>query len=38
MSNKFKKTRELGSKGKICNTLLLEEFEWENEREDENCE
>jgi len=38
MSNKFKKTRELGSKGKICNPLLLEEFEWENEWVDENCE
>jgi len=34
----FKKTRELGSKGKICNPLLLEEFEWENEWVDKNCE
>lgn len=38
MLNKFQKTRELGSKGKICNPLLLEEFEWQNEWVDENCE
>jgi len=26
----LKKIRELGSKGKICNPLLLDEFHWEN--------
>ncbi|XP_066391968.1 uncharacterized protein [Miscanthus floridulus] len=38
MENKFKKIRELGSKGKICNPLLLDEFHWENEWVNENCE
>jgi hypothetical protein len=31
MENRFKKNRELGSKGKKCNPLLLEEFHWEND-------
>ena len=38
MENRFKKIRELGSKGKICNPLLLDEFHWENEWVNENCE
>lgn len=38
MENRFKKIRELGSKGKKCNPLLLEEFQWENEWVDENYE
>ncbi|XP_066374634.1 uncharacterized protein [Miscanthus floridulus] len=38
MENRFKKIRELGSKGKICNPLLLDEFYWENEWVNENCE
>lgn len=31
MENRFQKIRELGSKGKRSNPLLLEEFQWENE-------
>ncbi|KAJ1284460.1 hypothetical protein BS78_03G205900 [Paspalum vaginatum] len=38
MHNRFQKIRELGSKGKKSNPLLLEEFEWENEWVDDNCE
>ena len=38
MENRFKKIRELGSKGKICNPLLLDEFHWKNEWVNENCE
>jgi len=38
MQNRFQKIRELGSKGKKCNPLLLEEFQWQNEWVDENCE
>jgi len=38
MYNRFQKIRELGSKGKKSNPLLLEEFEWENEWVDDNCE
>jgi len=38
MANRFQKIRELGSKGKRSNPLLLEEFQWENEWVDENCE
>ena len=36
MENRFKKIRELGSKGKRCNPLLLDEFHWENEWVNEN--
>jgi hypothetical protein len=38
MANRFQKIRELGSKGTRCNPLLLEEFQWENEWVDDNCE
>jgi hypothetical protein len=38
MENRFKKIRELGSRGKTSNPLLLEEFHWENEWVDESCE
>jgi hypothetical protein len=38
MENRFKKIRELGSKGKRSNPLLLEEFNWENEWVHESCE
>uniref|UniRef100_J3MVG9 HAT C-terminal dimerisation domain-containing protein n=1 Tax=Oryza brachyantha TaxID=4533 RepID=J3MVG9_ORYBR len=38
MSNRFQKTRQLGSKGKRCNLLLLEEFQRENEWVDDNCD
>lgn len=38
MTNRFQKLRELGSKGKKSNPLLLQEFEWENEWVDEHCE
>ena len=38
MENRFQKIRELGSKGKRCNPLLLEEFQWENECVDDNSE
>lgn len=31
MTNRFKKLRELGSKGKLYNPLILDEFQWENE-------
>ena len=31
MAFRFQKIRELGSKGKKSNPLLLEEFQWENE-------
>ena len=34
----LKKIRELGSKEKRCNPLLLDEFHWENEWVNENCE
>lgn len=36
MENRFQKIRELGSKGKRSNPLLLEEFQWENEWVTEN--
>ena len=38
MENRFLKIRELGSKGKRSNPLLLDEFHWENEWVNENCE
>jgi hypothetical protein len=38
MENRFRKIRELGSKGKRSNPLLLEEFQWENEWVNDNCE
>ena len=38
MTNRFLKLRELGSKGKKCNPLVLEEFEWDNEWVDAGCE
>jgi hypothetical protein len=38
MENRFKKIRELGSKGKRSNPLMLDEFQWENEWVNENCE
>ena len=31
MANRFQKIRELGSKGKKSNPLLLQELQWENE-------
>jgi hypothetical protein len=31
MENRFQKIRELGSKGKRSNPLLLDEFQWDNE-------
>jgi hypothetical protein len=31
MDNRFTNIRELGSKGKRSNPLLLEEFMWQNE-------
>jgi len=37
MENRFKTIRELGSKGKRSNPLLLQEFHWESEWVDENC-
>ena len=36
MTNRFQKFRELGSKGKRSNPLLLEEFQWKNEWVDIN--
>ena len=38
MSNRFKKIRELGCKGQKSNPLTLDEFQWDNEWVDENCE
>jgi len=38
MTFRFQKIRELGSKGKKSNPLLLEEFQWENEWVDINCD
>uniref|UniRef100_A0A0A8YET6 Uncharacterized protein n=1 Tax=Arundo donax TaxID=35708 RepID=A0A0A8YET6_ARUDO len=38
MANRFQKLRELGSKGKTYNPLVLEEFQWENEWVDINCD
>jgi hypothetical protein len=38
MQNRFQKIRELGSKGRKSNPLLLEEFQWESEWVDENSE
>ena len=38
MENRFKKIRELGSKGKRSNPLLLDEFHWENEWVNDNSE
>jgi len=38
MQNRFQKIKEMGSKGKKCNPLLLEEFQWESEWVDENSE
>jgi hypothetical protein len=38
MTNRFLKLRELGSKGKKFNPLVLEEFEWDNEWVDAGCE
>jgi hypothetical protein len=38
MENRFTKIRELGSKGKRSNPLLLDEFQWESEWVDESCE
>jgi len=38
MAFRFQKIRELGSKGKKSNPLLLEEFQWENEWVDINCD
>jgi len=38
MANRFQKIRELGSKGKKSNPLLLEEFQWDNEWVDINAE
>ena len=34
----FKKIRELGCKGQKSNPLTLDEFQWDNEWVDENCE
>jgi hypothetical protein len=36
MENRFQTLRELGSKGKRRNPLMLEEFMWENEWVEEN--
>ena len=36
MENRFRTLRELGSKGKRSNPLVLEEFMWENEWVEEN--
>jgi hypothetical protein len=36
MENRFQTLRELGSKGKRSNPLVLEEFMWENEWVEEN--
>jgi hypothetical protein len=38
MENRFAKIRELGSKGKKSNPLVLEEFQWENEWVDEESD
>jgi hypothetical protein len=38
ITNRFLKLRELGSKGKRCNPLVLEEFQWENEWVDASCD
>ena len=38
MSNRFQKIRELGCKGQKSNPLTLDEFQWDNECVDENCE
>jgi len=38
MSNRFQKIRELGCKGQKSNPLTLDEFQWDNEWVDENCE
>jgi hypothetical protein len=36
MENRFQTLRELGSKGKRSNPLVLEEFMWENEDDGDN--
>jgi hypothetical protein len=38
MQNRFQKIRELGSKGKRSNPLLLDDFQWESEWVAENNE
>jgi len=38
MSNRFQKIRELGSKAKKSNPLILEEFNWESEWVDVNSD
>jgi hypothetical protein len=38
MENRFRTIREMGSKGKRSNPLVLEEFMWENEWVEENNE
>ncbi|XP_066323230.1 uncharacterized protein [Miscanthus floridulus] len=38
MSNRFQKIRELGCKGQKNNPLMLDEFQWDNEWVDANCE
>lgn len=38
MTNRFLKLRELGSKGKKSNPLILDEFQWDSEWVDANCE
>jgi hypothetical protein len=38
MENRFQKLREEGSEGKRANTLILEEFQWDNELFDINAE
>jgi hypothetical protein len=38
MHNRFQKIRELGCKGQKVNPLMLDEFQWDNEWVDENCE
>jgi hypothetical protein len=38
MANRFQRIRELGSKGKKSNPLILQEFQWENEWVHENVE
>lgn len=38
MANRFRRIRELGSKGHKSNPLILQEFQWENEWVHENDE
>lgn len=38
ISNRFQKIKKVGCKGQMSNPLMLDEFQWENEWVDENCD